>query len=259
MPDPEEPDLADEPPDEAGAADKADEADEADEAEVVALADRFRSLVDSRRPPPGPIVEPWALGVGDLLTEIPKVPKRLHGVVRRLNRFGGIAIAPATIGFDGDDVDWSKVTEVRTRHVVDYLLGDAVQAQVERLPLPWFPGRRRALDALGKALLTLTIATAKSQLDDRGPDLRVPAEVEYRALLGRRKTLNAGVVGALVLADPGVRQSVLATAEARGVPVRPAADELLDDATQRAAAVRAKVAELETALARFSQRFGRRG
>jgi hypothetical protein len=248
-PEPAEPDLADEPP---------DEADEADEAEVAALADRFRSLVDSRRPPTGPIVEPWALGVGDLLAEIPKVPKRLHGVVRRLNRFGGIAVAPATIGFDGDDVDWSKVTEVRTRHVVDYLLGDAVQAQVERLPLPWFPGRRRVLDALGKALLTITIATAKSQLDDRGLDLRVPAEVEYRGLLGRRKTLNAGVVGALVLADPGVRQSVLATAAARGVPVRPADDERLADAARRAAAVRAKVAELQTALDGFSRRFGKR-
>ena len=145
------------------------------------------------------------------------------------------------------------------RHVVDYLLGDAVQQQVENLPMPWFPGRRRLLDAFGQALLTVTIAAAKDQLETLDLDLRVPAEIEYRASFGRTKELNAGVLSALVLADPAVNASVLATARANGVPVRTTADEGLADAGQRAAAIREKVAALEAELEKFTKRFGRTG
>jgi hypothetical protein len=233
-------------------------AEEADESEVAELVVRLKSLVDSRRPPAGPIVERWALGVGDLLAEHPRVPKRLRGLVRKLDRFGGLEITPDKIAFDGDDVDWSDITEIRTRHVVDYLLGDAVQAQVERIPLPWFPGRRRLLDALGKAVLTVTIATVKDQLDNRGLDLRVPAEIEYRGTFRRQKTLNAGVIGAVLLADPTVNGCLVATAEAKGVPVRASADEDLADATTRADRLREKIAALETELDRFSKRFGKK-
>ena len=232
--------------------------EQADEAEVADLVQRLKSLVDSRRPPAGPVAERWSLGVGDLLAEHPQVPKRLRGLVRRLDRFGGLAITPDTIAFDGDDVDWSDVTGVRTRHVVDYLLGDAVQTQVERIPLPWFPGRRRLLDALGRAVLTVTIATAKDQLDNRGLDLRIPAEIEYRGAFRRRKTLGAGVLGAVVLIDPAVRDCVTATAQAKGIPVAAGEDDDLADAGQRAAALRVKIAALETELARFSQRFGKK-
>lgn len=233
-------------------------AEEADESEVAELVEALRSLVDSRRPPAGPIVERWSLGVGDLLAEQPKVPRRLRGLVRKLDRFGGLEITPDKIAFDGDDVDWSDVTEIRTRHVVDYLLGDAVQAQVERLPLPWFPGRRRLLDALGKAVLTVTIATAKDQLEHRSLDLRVPAEIEYRGAFRRRKELSAGVIAAVLLADPAVNRCLVATAEAKGIPVRAAADEDLADAETRAARLREQVAALEHELDRFSQRFGKK-
>ena len=46
-----------------------------------------------------------------------------------------------TIEFDGDEVEWSKVTEIRARRLVGYLLTDAVTKGVDRLPLWWFPGR----------------------------------------------------------------------------------------------------------------------
>lgn len=238
----------------------ADEPEEhADASEVRELVEMFQELLASRRPPPGPIMQPWSVGVGDLLVEHPKVPKRVRGLVKRLDRFGGLAFSPEEITFDREDVPWEKVTEVRTRHVVDYLLGDAVQQQVENLPMPWFPGRKRLLDAFGQAMLTVTIATAKSQLDKLDLDLRVPAEIEYRGALGRRKTLNAGVLAALVLADPAVNASVVATARARGVPLRATTDEMLADAGQRAELVRQKVAALEAELDKFNRRFGRKG
>lgn len=230
----------------------------ADESEVRELVDLLQAALDKRRPPPGPITQPWSFGVGVLLAEHPKVPRRLHWAVRKLDRFGGIAVNPEQIAFDGDEVDWDNVTEVQTRHVVDYLLGDAVQQQLETLPVPWFPGRKRLLDALGQALLTVVIATAKDQLERLDLDLRIPAEIEYKGMLRTRKTISAGVLSAVVLADPSVNRSIVETATARGIPVRATGEEQLANATERAAVLREKVAALESELDRFTKRFGRR-
>jgi len=232
--------------------------DHADESDVRELVEMFQQLLANRRPPAGPILGEWSIGVGDLLAEHPKVPKRVRGLITKLNRFGGVAYSPQEVAFDGDDVPWEKVTEVRTRHVVDYLVGDAVQQQVENLPMPWFPGRKRLLDALGQALLTVTIATAKNQLDKLELDLRVPAEIVYKASFGRSKELNAGVISALVLADPAVNQSLIATARARGVTVTAGDDEMLANADERAEQIRQKVKALEAELDRFTKRFGRK-
>ncbi len=242
-----EPSLADEPE------------DHADASEVRELVEMFQQLLAKRRPPVGPIPGDWSIGVGDLLAEHPKVPKRVRGLLGKLNRFGGVAYSPREVAFDGDDVAWDKVTEVRTRHVVDYLVGDAVQQQVENLPVPWFPGRKRLLDALGQALLTITIATAKDQLEKFELVLRIPAEIAYKASFGRTKELSAGVVSALVLVDPAVNQSLLATARARGITVTTGDDELLANADERAAQIREKVRALEAELERFTKRFGRSG
>jgi hypothetical protein len=242
-----EPALADEPE------------DRADESDVRELIEMFHQLLGRRRPPAGPIASEWSIGVGDFFAEHPKVPKRVRGLITRLNRFGGLSYSPQHIAFGGDGVLWEKVTELRTRHVVDYLVGDAVQQQVENLPVPWFPGRRRLLDALGQAILTVTIASAKDQLDRVDVDLLVPAEVAYRASFGRTKELNAGVLSALVLADPAVNASVLATARAQGVTVTAGGDDLLTDAGERADRIRSKIAALEKELERFSKRFGRSG
>jgi hypothetical protein len=252
---PHPPRIAGAPATEPGLADEPDEP--ADASDVRELVEMFQALLARRRPPAGPIPGAWSIGVGDLLAEHPKVPQRVRGLLVRLNRFGGVAYSPHEIAFDGDDVRWEKVTGLRTRHVVDYLVGDAVQQQVENLPMPWFPGRKRLLDALGQALLTITIATAKNQLEKFAFDLRVPAEVVHKASFGRSKELHAGVVSALVLADPAVNQSVIATARARGVAVTTGDDELLANADERAAKIREKVKALEAELDRFRKRFGR--
>jgi hypothetical protein len=44
----------------------ADEPEEhADDSDVAELVDQLRFLVDSRKPPPGPVTQRWSLGVGD--------------------------------------------------------------------------------------------------------------------------------------------------------------------------------------------------
>ncbi|TDP96333.1 hypothetical protein [Labedaea rhizosphaerae] len=228
-----------------------DAASVADVAEIAEEVGRLRALIERTRPDPGPVTGRWSLGIGDLFAEHPKVPKRLRGLVRKLDRYGGLAITEETVEFDGDDVEWSSVTEIRTRNLVEYLLSDAVDQQLESVPLPWFPGRKRVLDAVGKAVLTLLIAAAKEQLERRDVDIRIPAEVHYRGTLRRRRELAPGVLAALVLADPAVNQCLVATAAAHGIEVREADDDLMADAEERAAKVRAKLAALEAKLGKF--------
>ena len=225
--------------------------DAASVADVVEEVGRLRALIERTRPDPGPVTGRWSLGIGDLFAEHPKVPKRLRGLVRKLDRYGGLAITEKTVEFDGDDVEWSSVTEIRTRNLVEYLLSDAVDQQLEAVPLPWFPGRKRVLDAVGKAVLTLLVAAAKEQLERHDVDIRIPAEVHYRGTLRRRRELAPGVLAALVLADPAVNQCLVATATAHGIAVRAADDDLMADAEQRAAKVRAKLAALEAKLGKF--------
>lgn len=225
--------------------DGADEPEEhATEDDVNEFVAMFSEVLERHRPPQGPITQPWAIGVGDLLAAHPRVPERLRGVVRKLDRFGGISVNPEQIGFDGDEVDWDSVTEVRTRHVVDYFSADAAMDQLKSLPIPWFPGRKRVAEALGKAVLTLAMVAMEDRLPRVGGDLTVPAEVEYRGMLGMRRNLGPGMVAALVLLDPAVKGAIVATAKARGISVRPADDEMLGDATRRAEAINAKLADL---------------
>jgi hypothetical protein len=249
--------AADEPAvddDPEGADDPEERADDSDVSEVVEV---FRRLLAEHRPPPGQLYDGWSMGVGDVLASLPKVPKRVRGLIRKLNRFGGVSLSPQEIVLDGDDVPWEKVTEVRTRHLVGYLVGDAVQQQVEGLPMPPFPGRRRLLDALGQALLTLTIATAEEQLDK--VDFFIPAEIVYKASFGRRKELNAGFISALILAEPAVIEALIATAKARGITVTPADDDMVATAEERAAQIREKITALQGELDKFKQRFSRSG
>ena len=85
------------------------------EEDIDAEAGRVAALLKRMRPPPGPITERWALGIGDIVADTAHLPKWLRGAVSFLNRFGGLAISPATLEFDGDDVNWSKMTEIDTR------------------------------------------------------------------------------------------------------------------------------------------------
>lgn len=221
----------------------------ASQADVADEVSRLRALLVSKRPPPGPIDGRWSIGVGDLLAQHPRLPSAARGLVRNLDRYGGLAITEQTIEFDHDAIEWGAVTEIRTRNVVEYLLSDAVIRQVDALPLPWFPGRRRVLEALSKALLTLLVAAAREQLEQHA-SIQIPAEVKYRGAIGRKRQLSPGILAALVLADPGVNQCVLATAHAHGIAVRPADGDALDTAGERASMLRGKLAAVEAALRR---------
>lgn len=192
------------------------------------------------RPDPGPVTQRWGVGVGEMAARLPKMPGLLRPIARRLNQFGSVVVSPAGIEFDGDEVAWGKVTEIRTRRLVGYLLTDAITKQVDRLPVWWFPGRGLVLTGATHAALTAFAVVADLHLDRGVFTLYIPAEVHYRGLV-RPKEIQPGVPAALVLADPSVRDCVEATADAHGVPVRQADNDALEMAVQRAAVIRAAV------------------
>ena len=107
----------------------------------------------------------------------------------------------------------------------------------------WFPGRGLVIGGLTNAALTAVAVAADGRLDHGVFTARIPAEVRSKGLL-RTRNMTPGVPAALVLADPAVSDCVTATAQAHGVAVRPADNDALDAAEQRAARIRRAVGRL---------------
>jgi hypothetical protein len=204
----------------------------------------LRSLLERSRPAPGPASGRWALGVGDMVADHSLTPGKLRGLVRKLNYFGGVAISEDAVEFDGDKVEWADVEEVRTRSLIEYMFTGGMESQIGRLPVPWFPFRRKVLGAISRAALTLLLAAAKQQLEGGAMEIRIPAEVHYRGML-RSRELAPGMLAALILADPAVRACFESTAQAHGVTVCPADDDVMDDADDRAEQLKSMLAKLQ--------------
>jgi hypothetical protein len=218
-----------------------------DDTEATDDASWLRSLLERRRPDPGPVSGRWALGVGDMVADRSLTPGKLRGLARKLNHFGGVAISEDAVEFDGDTVEWADVEAVRTRSLIEYLFTGGVDKQIDKLPVPWFPFRRKVLGAISRAALTLLLAAAKQQLEGGALDIRIPAEVRYRGLL-RTRELAPGMLGAVVLADPAVRACFEATAQAHGVTVCPADDDVMQDADERAEQIKSMLASVQAKI-----------
>lgn len=202
-----------------------------------------QAVVKPIRPEPGPATQRWGVGVGEAVAQLPKMPGLLRGITRQLNQFGSVVVSPGGIEYDGDEVAWGKVTEIRTRRLVGYLLTDAVTKQVDRLPVWWFPGRRLVLNGLTHTALTAVALVADLRLDQGVFTLYIPADVRSKGLV-RSKQMSPGLPAALVLADPAVRDFVESTAEAHGIPIHQADDDALERAVQRAAVIRFGIGQI---------------
>ncbi len=212
---------------------------------VTALAVGLgQAVIKPVLPTPGPATQRWGVGVGEMAASLPKLPGLVRGIARQLNQFGSVVVSPGGIEFDGDEVAWSKVTEIRTRRLLGYLFTDAVTKQVDRLPVWWFPGRALVLSGLTHTALTAVALAADLQLDRGIFTVYIPAEVRSKGVLWGERQISPGIPAALVLADPAVRDCVEATAKAHGVPVIPAPDDALEAAAQRAAVIRGAVSQV---------------
>lgn len=207
----------------------------------------LRGLLERYRPEAGPVTGRWALGIGDMLAEHSPTPDSLRWLVRKLDHFGGVAISEDAVEFDGDAVQWADVEEIRTRSLIEYLFTTGVDKQLGKLPLPWFPFRGAVIGAISRAALTLLLAAAKQQLERGALEIRIPAEVRYDGLL-RTRGLEPGMLAAVILADPAVRECFEATAQAHGVTVVPAEDDAMADAEERAEQIRSVLAAVSVRI-----------
>lgn len=212
---------------------------------VAALAVGIgQAVITPLRPDPGPATQRWGVGFGELAASLPRLPGLVRGIARQLNQFGSVVVSPGGIEYDGDEVDWSKVTEIRTRRLLGYLFTDAVTKQVDRLPVWWFPGRALVLSGLTNTALTAVALAADLQLDRGIFTVYIPAEVRSKGLFWGSRQISPGIPASLVLADPAVRDCVEATAQAHGIPVIPADDDALEAAARRAAVIRGAVSQV---------------
>lgn len=207
--------------------------------EVTALPDIIGPNPDDGR---------WAIGVGDAVARLVPGPEALDDLLRLLNRFGGVAISDESIEYDGDSVDWDDVKEIRTHALLGYLFSGALDRQIDRLPLPWFPFRGLLVETAAQVVLTALVA-ATGRVLHGAKDIRIPSDVRYRGLL-RDRELSPGVLAALLLAVPGVQEQLVSAAQRHGVAVNRAHQDALDDAERRARQVRRAATSVSRALYR---------
>jgi len=187
-------------------------------------------LIRSIEGPRLPLRERWGVGLGQVLNGHPGLPENLRGVVSHLDRLGHVQISPDAIGFDGGEVRWEKVEEIRFGPALDLLTSQALQHEAERLTslLPPVPGRKWLVQQAVGVLAALCLAVAGPEADadpetggepDNALAAGIPVSVAYRSL-ARRKDLTPGIFAALVAAStPGISEAIVAIAQERGIKV----------------------------------------
>jgi len=106
------------------------------------------------------------------------------------------------------------------------------------------------INAISRAALTLLLAAAKQELERTPLEIRIPAEVHYRGML-RTRELSPGMLAAVILADPAVRQCFEATAQAQSITICPAEDDVMEDADERAEQIKSMQATVQGRIDRL--------
>ncbi|RBY74801.1 hypothetical protein DQ239_18585 [Blastococcus sp. TF02-09] len=186
--------------------------------------------------PDAPAASEWELSIGSLVAGAGRVNPVARQALDLLDRFGRVAVGPAFVGLDNEDIPWTAVTGLRAATVAQVLTESALDREMDRLRvvLPPVPGRRWVLGRVGDVVGSLLDWV----LSDEG---RLGAEivtaVDHKKRLGRATTSTVGFFGVLLLtALPDVNRSIWSTAAARGATVPPARAPSSDAAPLRAEA-----------------------
>ncbi|GAA2017301.1 hypothetical protein GCM10009839_11350 [Catenulispora yoronensis] len=167
--------------------------------------------------PSVPAEAPWELSLAAYLRQTTALPSLALKPLGLLDRYGAVAVGPEAAGFDGDDVPWPKIVRLEVRDVVEVVSDAAMAREAEKIRsmLPPVPGRKWVVD---HAMALLGDIAGPRLAGARGGD--VVSEIVYRGVLGREKTLQAGVFASLVMATwPDVQRSFTATARLHGIDV----------------------------------------
>ncbi|GAB3411726.1 hypothetical protein [Flindersiella endophytica] len=215
------------------------------------------------------LTEPWEVSLASLVDKVPHVPDIAVKALGLLDGFGAVHIGPRKVGFDGDEIEWDKVVALRTRRVSDMISGAVLEREVDRLRqyLPPVPGRKWAVGKAVDLLVVLSMVALEDELEfvlglvDGARDLdgatdqvtrdgRVVSEIVYKGWVRKEKELQGGLLASAVLAQVhGADHCLREMAAARGIPVVQAEDgNDLEDAAEKAAAIRRRIEELRARI-----------
>ncbi|MEV4559884.1 hypothetical protein AB0K51_23220 [Kitasatospora sp. NPDC049285] len=188
-------------------------------ARTKAGGDWARRALDTHPRPDVPPTEDWEVSLAGLVARLPRVPGPAVKLLHLLDGLGQVSIGPEQVGFDGEQVDWSRVLEIRCHSSLDFLPGVVVDREVDRIRelFPPVPGRRWLVTKAVEALLTVALAAFDAA---ERQERALPCEIVSKNLIGRPKPLPGGLFAASVLTlIPEAGDSLLAAARARGIPV----------------------------------------
>jgi hypothetical protein len=231
-------------------------------ASLKGFTDEFRD-VKKLIPSPDPTSsEPWEVSIAEMVRRTGKVPKLATKALGLFDRFGSVRITPDEIGFDGEEIPWDKVVELRTHEVSNLLTGRALEREVDRIRgyLPPIPGRKWVVNKVVGLTLNLVLAVSGDYAkqvadhvdginsDGEGVDPesdRVVAEIVYKARFGRKKEVQGGLFAAAVMTgNRDVSKAMREGAGMRGIPVVATEDDHFDAALERGEALRARFGKL---------------
>ncbi|MER7441268.1 hypothetical protein [Micromonospora avicenniae] len=192
---------------------------------AAAVSERVASMEG----PKLPLHEAWSVGLGQLLSEQATLPGMLRSAALSLDRLGRLRISSESISFDGVEVPWEKIEEIKFGNASALLVSRAIEHEIGRLTarVPPVPGRswlvRQAVEVL-VALCHAAGTTAAGESDRSGAGgaggpAGVPLEVVYRKHWSR-KELTPGVFVTLAAAlIPSAFQAIEVLARQHGVKI----------------------------------------
>ncbi|NDL56613.1 hypothetical protein F7O44_05960 [Phytoactinopolyspora sp. XMNu-373] len=125
----------------------------------------MQPVLDRVPSPSYPLTEDWEISVAAMLRMIPRVPKIATKPLGMLDRMGAIHIGLHKVGFDGNEVPWDKVVEIRTHDVRALMADQLVEYELARWRrvLPPVPGRAWVVGKAGELLVTLVLAAVMAR------------------------------------------------------------------------------------------------
>jgi hypothetical protein len=188
------------------------------------LVAQARALALAAPRPEVPVQSEWNAGLGHLVRATPGFPDGLSRFLGPLDKVAEVRLTPDLIAFDGRDVPWQDVAEVRLAPVADLLSAALLDKELDRLAgvLPPVPGRKWAVRRITELVTGLVVAAIESVTPalDAGEPLVVTSSVVARGRLGRRRELAPGLFAAVLCTMiPEVTAAVRDAADRHGVPV----------------------------------------
>lgn len=124
------------------------------------LAGWVSRALDAYPRPALPLATRWDASVAGLVRQVPHMPRFATRPLELLDRFGAVHVGPEGMGFDGDEIAWDRVLEVRTAPAWSSLSADALEANFAQYlrVIPRLPGRGWVLGKVSELLVSLYLA-----------------------------------------------------------------------------------------------------